>query len=54
MLVHYQHHMRGVDIQDQMKGYYSVQNRVYKWWHKIMLHLIDASLMNGYIMYRQV
>jgi hypothetical protein len=51
-LVHYQEHMRGVDVQDQLRGNYSVQTRDHKWWHIILLHLLDTSLVNAYILYR--
>ena len=51
-LVHYQNHVRGVDVQDQLQGNYSVQTRDHKWWHRILLHLLDTSLVNAYILYR--
>jgi hypothetical protein len=51
-LVHYQEHMRGVDVQDQLRGNYSVQTRDHKWWHRILLHLLDTSIVNAYILYR--
>ena len=30
-LVHYQDHMRGVDVQGQLRGNYSIQTRNHKW-----------------------
>ena len=50
-LVHYQYHIRGVDVQNQLRDNYSVQTRDHKWWHRILLHLLDTSLVNAYILY---
>jgi hypothetical protein len=33
MLIHYQVHMCGVDVQDQLCGYYTLQMHDHKWWH---------------------
>jgi hypothetical protein len=32
MLIHYQEHMRGVDVHDQLCGYYTLQMHGHKWW----------------------
>jgi hypothetical protein len=40
MLVHYQENMCGVDVLD------------HKWWHPIMFHVIDITIVNSYIMYK--
>jgi hypothetical protein len=32
MLIHYQEHMRGVDVHDQFQGYYILQLHDHKWW----------------------
>ena len=50
ILVHYHTHMRGVDVQDQLRNYYSVQRRDHKWWHKILWHVLDQS--NIFILYK--
>jgi hypothetical protein len=33
MLIHYQGHMRGVDVHDQLHRYYTLQMHDHKWWH---------------------
>jgi len=52
MLIHYQKHMRGVDVQDRLHGYYTLQMHDHKWWHRTMFHVIDTTIMNSYIIYK--
>jgi hypothetical protein len=52
ILVHYQVHMRGVDVADQLRGYHTVQNKDHKWWHPLFMHTLDTSLVNSWVMYR--
>ena len=52
ILVHYQPHMRGVDVADQLWGYHMVQNKDHKWWHHLFMHIHDMSLVNSWVMYR--
>ena len=52
ILIHYQETMRGVDVQDQLRGYYSVQQKDHKWWHRILFHILDTSFVNAYIIYK--
>jgi hypothetical protein len=52
ILVHYQAHMRGVDVADQLRGYHMVQNKDHKWWHCLFMHTLDTSLVNSWVMYR--
>jgi hypothetical protein len=51
-LIHYQEHMRGVDVQDHLRVYYTLQMHDHKWWHRIMFHVIDIAIVNSYIMYK--
>ena len=37
ILVHHQAHMRGVDV----------QNKDYKWWHRLFMRTLDTSLVNS-------
>lgn len=53
VLLHYQEHMRGVDVHDQLRGYYSLQRRDHKWWHKIFFHILDQSFLNAWILYKK-
>ena len=50
MLQDYQTHMKGVDLADQMLGYYMIQHRSRKWWRRIFFYLMMASAHNAYIL----
>ena len=52
ILVHYQTHLRGVDVADQLQGYHTVQNKDHKWWHFLFMHTLDTSLVNSWVRYR--
>lgn len=45
--------MRGVDVVDQLRGEYTVQLQSKKWWHRLLLFILDSSCMNGYTLYRE-
>jgi hypothetical protein len=49
--VEYQEMMRGVDVVDQTRRSYSIQLKSRKWWHKILMFIVDSSLGNAYILY---
>ncbi|KAL1450272.1 hypothetical protein MTO96_028096 [Rhipicephalus appendiculatus] len=42
-----------VDKFDQMKGHYEVDRKSRKWWHRIFFHLLDCSVVNAYIIFRE-
>jgi hypothetical protein len=44
-------HMRGIDVADQLRSSYSCQNQSHKWWHWVILFLIDITIVNMFIMY---
>ena len=48
----YQQMMRGVDATDQIRGNYSVQLSTHRWWHKILWFVIDQTITNCWILYR--
>ena len=48
MLQEYQENMRGVDLLDQMVGYYLINQRSVKWW-TLFFHLMSAMAYNAYI-----
>ena len=50
MLQDYQTHMKGVDLADQMLGYYMIHHRSRKWWRRIFFYLMMASAHNAYIL----
>ena len=48
----YQKYMKGVDLMDQMIGYYIIQHRSKKWWRRIFQYLMMASAHNAYVVAR--
>ena len=58
MIVEYNSYMGGVDKSDQFLSYYGFDHRSVKWWKRVAFHLLDLSIVNAYIvnayiMYRQ-
>ena len=45
----YQKYMKGVDLMDQMVGYYIIHHRSKKWWRRIFHYLMMASAHNAYV-----
>jgi hypothetical protein len=41
--------MCGIDVQDQLCEYYTLQNT--QWWHWVMFYNIDTTIMDSYIMF---
>ena len=53
MSADYQENMKGVDLLDQMIGYYMFQHRSKKWWRRIFYYLLMASSYNSYVLARE-
>ncbi|XP_038123493.1 piggyBac transposable element-derived protein 4-like isoform X2 [Cyprinodon tularosa] len=53
-LADYQKHMKGVDLLDQMIGYYGFQHRSKKWWRRVFFFFLAMSCHNAYIAARSV
>ena len=49
---YYNHFVNGVDIADQHSVYYSFIRKTVKWWRKIVFWLIETSMINSYILYK--
>jgi hypothetical protein len=45
--------MRGVDVVDQMREYYTIQLQSHKWWHKVFLFILDSTLDNSFVLYSE-
>jgi len=45
--------MGGVDLSDQINGYYSCLRKTSKWYKKLFFHLLNLSIINAYILYRK-
>ena len=50
MVADYQKYMKGVDLCDQMVGYYILNHRSNKWWRRIFFFLLVASCHNAYVL----
>lgn len=49
----YNRHMGGVDLFDQYHANYSVAWKSRRWWLKIFYYLLDAAIVNSYILYKE-
>jgi len=49
----YNRHMGGVDLLDSLIGLYRTRVRSKKWYHRILFHLIDATVVNAWLLYRR-
>jgi hypothetical protein len=47
----YTTHMCGANMVDQLRALYSMQNRTYKWWHRIFFFFLDMTIVNIFIIY---
>ena len=50
----YQRHMKGVDLMDQMIGYYQFQHRSLKWWRRVFFFFLITSCHNAFIAAKSV
>jgi hypothetical protein len=48
----YNQNMGGVDLFDQLHSCYNISWKSRKWWLKLFYYLIDASVVNSYILYK--
>jgi hypothetical protein len=52
VLLEYQANMRGVDVVDQYRHYYTAALQSHKWWHRVLTLVLDSLLLNSFITYR--
>ncbi len=50
----YNHSMNGVDRSDQYTVSYPFVRKTCKWWRKLFFYLLEVSVVNSYIIYREV
>ena len=50
----YNKNMGGVDLHDQMRGYYAVGAKARKWWRYIFWFCLDVGIVNSFILERKV
>ena len=48
---HYNAHMGGVDLADQLRSYYKVGRPSKKWWRYVFWFLLDVAMENAWIIY---
>lgn len=49
----YNHFMGGVDIADQLRGYYSTQLSVRRTWMPLFFWLLDTAIINSYLIFKK-
>jgi len=49
----YNHYMGGIDIADQLRGYYNCQLTVHRTWFPLLFWLLDTVLVNCSILYHK-
>lgn len=54
MVVDYNMDMNCVDKFDQMKSTYEIDRKSHKPWHRIFWYFVDASVVNAYLIYKQL
>ncbi|XP_058792081.1 piggyBac transposable element-derived protein 4-like [Phymastichus coffea] len=48
----YNAHMGCLDKSDQMKSFYEITRKSRKWWHCLLWHFIDVTLVNSFIIFK--
>lgn len=51
-VVNYNRHMGYVDKMDMLKSAYEIDRKSKKWWHRILWHFIDVTIVNSYIIFK--
>ena len=49
----YNRNMKGVDQSDQLIRSYSVLRKVKKYWKVLFFHLIDVSIVNAFVLWKE-
>jgi len=50
----YNHFIGGVNIADQLRGYYSTQLPVWRTWMSLFFWLLDTVLINSYLILKRI
>jgi hypothetical protein len=38
---------------DQCRGYYTCALESHKWWHRILMFVVDSSTYNSFVLYKE-
>ena len=49
----YNNYMGGVDKHDQLRQVYGLDRKSVKWWHRIFFGLLDMSIVNVFVIYKE-
>jgi hypothetical protein len=52
VIMDYNSHMGGVDLNDQLLQYYAMSRKTMKWWKKLFFHLFNMCTANAYIIWK--
>ena len=50
----YNKHMGYVDKADMLKSLYGLDRKSKKWWHRIAFHFLDVSLVNAFVLFKNI
>ena len=53
VIADYNKYMLGVDKLDQLVSYYSFLHKSVKWWRKVFFWLLEVSVVNSYVIYKE-
>nr|CAH7730520.1 unnamed protein product [Callosobruchus chinensis] len=52
-VVDYNKHMGSVDLADMLKKCYAIDRKSKKWYHRIVWHFVDTTIVNAYILFQK-
>jgi hypothetical protein len=53
VIIQYNKFMGGVDLLDSLIAVYRIKIRSKKWYHRIVFHLLDMTVVNAWLLYRR-
>nr|CAH7734315.1 unnamed protein product [Callosobruchus chinensis] len=53
LVVDYNKHMGSVDLADMLKKCYAIDRKSKKWYHRIVWHFVDTTIVNAYILFQK-